>query len=321
MEYGDKLKRQNSKIKISIKNSKFYNFWILNYNFAFCILIFALTCLAQDIKEPEFAGAFYPADPKELSAAVDGYLSAARPEAVEGKIAAVISPHAGYEFSGAVAAYGYKLLQGKDYKTVVVIGSSHKRGFRGISVYAQGKFRTPLGGLEIDEEFSHRLLGKQENIFYDPLAFAQEHSVEAQLPFLQKVAPGAKIVPVMTGDCSWEDCRNFAALLKQAIAKRQDVLLVASSDMCHSYDWQETEMTDTLTLAYLQAMNPEALYNGLQEGKIQLCGGFGVVTAMLAAQDTGHAHLKVLKYANSAQVTGRKQKGVWAVGYASCVIY
>lgn len=274
----------------------------------------------ESVKEPNVAGAFYPDAPTELSQMIDGFLESANPEPVEGEIFALISPHAGYGFSGQVAGFGYKLLKDKPYKTVIVIGPSHYFGFSGVSIYPQGLFRTPLGDLEVDKEFAQKLLNIDEEITFEPAAFRKEHSIEVQLPFLQKVLPDFKIVPIAMGDCPLLTCQKLAGLLKEAIGNRKDVLIVASTDMYHGYDYQEAEIIDDLTLSYLKNMDAEGLYYGLREGKLQLCGGFGVVSTIILSKELGYEKTKVLKYTNSAQVTGKKTKGVWTVGYASCVI-
>jgi len=281
----------------------------------------ALSCQAQDIKYPKAAGKFYPEDPGELSSMIDGFLVWADPQPVPGDIFCVIAPHAGYQFSGQTAAFAYRLIKDKPYKTVVVIGPSHHFGFKGVSVYPEGVFRTPLGDLEVDKEFSGLLLSKEANVFFEPRAFEQEHSVEAQLPFLQRTLADFKIVPVVTGDCGWEDCRRLAMLLKTAIGGRTDVLVIASSDMYHGYDREQARKVDELTLSYLKKMDTQGLYDGLGRGKLQLCGGYAVVSAMLLAQEMGDDKLNVLNYTNSALVTQDMIKGNWTVGYSSCVIY
>jgi len=251
---------------------------------------------------------------------IDNILQAADPEPLDGEIFGLISPHAGFGYSGGAAGFGYKLIKGRPYKTVVILGVSHHYRFNGVSIYPEGIFRTPLGDLEIDKEFSEKLLHKDLEIFPQTSAFEKEHSVEVQLPFLQKVLTDFKIVPILMGDCTLSNCQKLANLLKEAIGSRQDVLVVASSDMYHGYDYKQAEVVDNLTLSYLRDMDAEAVYYGLREGKLQLCGGFAVVTSLILAGDLGHDKLKVLKYTNSAEVTGKKTEGVWTVGYTSCVL-
>lgn len=289
---------------------------------------------AEEVKLPNVAGSFYPDNPVELSAMIDKFLEAANPKAIEGDrpegyglasdgqshIFAIISPHAGYGYSGQTAAYGYKLIKGKPYKTVVVIGPAHYYGFNGASVYTQGVFRTPLGDLEIDSDFAQKLLNKEKEIFFQPAAFGKEHSVEVQLPFLQKTLSGFKIVPIVMGDCTLLICQKLANLLKEAIGERKDVLVVASTDMYHGYDYDEAETVDSLTLSYVKNIDAEGLYYGLREGKLQFCGGFGVVSTLILAKSLGYQKAEVLAQTNSAVVMGNKTKGTWTVGYTSCAI-
>jgi len=345
------------------KKSKFLKaFFTVLFVFAYSLILTAYGLFAKEIKQPNVAGVFYPANPQELSQTINDFLNSANPEPIGGDIFALISPHAGYDFSGRTAAFGYKLIKGRPYKTVIVIGPSHYYPFNGVSVYPEGSFRTPLGELEIDKEFTDRLLYKDKDIFFEPAAFEKEHSVEVQLPFLQKVLAGFsatrspqnigdppkqgggngvpacaiksggyaniggvkhygwKIVPIVMGDCSFSDCKKLADLLKAAIGNRQDVLVVASSDMYHGYDYDEADLVDNLTLRYLKDMDEEGLYNGFHDGKLQLCGGIPVVSTLILAKELGHNKLKVLQHTNSAEVTGRKIKGIWTVGYSSCVI-
>jgi len=283
--------------------------------------LLAFCCLAENIKQPNVAGTFYPQDPADLSAMLDKMLSDVQSQPVKGQVFALIVPHAGYGFSGPTAAFGYNLVKGRPYKTVVIIAPSHYYAFSGISVYPNGFFRTPLGDIEVDRDFTAKLLGKNKAVYFEPKAFAKEHSLEVQLPFLQKVLPQAKIVPLVMGDCTLSDCRKFADLLRSAIGERDDILLIVSSDMYHGYDYAEAEGFDRLTLSYLKEMDSEGLYYGLREGKLQLCGGLGAVTGLILAQEMGYNKLEVLAYTNSALVTGKKEKGTWTVGYSASVIY
>ena len=232
--------------------------------------LFYAISYAGEIKEPRFAGEFYPASPKELSAMVDGFLEKANPDKVDGPIFAVISPHAGYGYSGQVAAFGYKLIKDKPYKTVVILGTSHRYPFNGASVYPAGIFKTPLGALTIDNEFAQKLVGKDPQISFIPEAFQDEHSVEVELPFLQKTLTDFKIVPLVLGDCTLNTCKKLALLLKEAIGNRKDVLVVVSTDMYHGYDYEEAEKVDNLTLEAIKSMDSEGLYYGLRDEKMQL---------------------------------------------------
>ncbi|MCX5712953.1 MAG: AmmeMemoRadiSam system protein B, partial [Candidatus Omnitrophica bacterium] len=259
-----------------------------------CLCAFVTVCYSESVKLPVSAGSFYPDDPKELSAMIDGFLAAANPKPVDGDIFALISPHAGYGFSGPTAAFGYKLIKGRAYKTVIILGTSHFYGFAGASVYPRGVFRTPLGDIDVDEDFAQKLFSKKDDIIFDAQAFEKEHSVEVQLPFLQQVLTDFKIVPVVIGDCSLDTCRKFADLLKQAIGDRKDCLIVVSTDMYHGYDYEESDAIDSVTLASLKNMDSEGLYYGLRDNKMQLCGGFSAVTMLILSKELGHDKLFVL---------------------------
>src|SRR3989339_972407 len=312
-----------------------------------------------EIKEPNVAGQFYPADKDELSLKVENLLNAANPQlAASGsttlatsEIFCLISPHAGYDFSGPTAALGYKLIQGRPYKTVIILGPSHQYYFKGVSVYPSSKFQTPLGDLGVDSDFTQKIISPAVNaieppsqnispersrtISFIPQAFEKEHSIEVQLPFLQKTLDDFKIVPILIGDADFQDLSYLADKLNKAIADRSDVLLIASTDLCHSYDYQETEKTDKLTLSYLENISAPDIYAKLKDGSIQMCGGLPVVSAILIAQSLGYNQIKFLGHTNSAEVmalatlkakplpsrlTGKKMKGMWTVGYLSALI-
>ncbi|MDD5431360.1 MAG: AmmeMemoRadiSam system protein B [Candidatus Omnitrophica bacterium] len=294
---------------------------LLICSFLFCALcLVSCACFAQVCKEPNVAGAFYPDNKEQLSKLIGIFLNNANPEKIDAEVLAIICPHAGYGFSGQTAAFGYKLIKDKPYKTVVILGTSHQYGFSGVSIYKEGKFRTPLGDVEVDNEFTKKLLDKEEEVSYLPQAFDKEHSVEVQIPFLQKTLSDFKIVPVVIGDCSFSTIQRFAGLLKGAIGERNDCLIVVSSDMYHGYDFEQAQVVDNLTLTFLVNMDAQGLYDGLRENKLQLCGGFGAVAALLLSKDLGFDNLTVLKYTNSAIVTDKRVKGNWTVGYTSCVI-
>lgn len=304
-------------------------------NWLIIMFIFCSSAFAEGIKEPNVAGQFYPGDKKDLSAQIDECLRKANPEGVKGDILCLISPHAGYDFSGRTAAFGYKSIQGKTYRTVVVIGPSHYYGFNGIAVYPGGRFRTPLGDLEIDSDFAQKLLepkhtpegdgatsdSRSQNISADIKAFNKEHSVETQLPFLQKTLQDFKIVPIVVGQCEYQTLNQLADNLSKAIGNRNDVLIVASTDLTHSYDFEETRKVDKLTLKHLQEMDPEDIYRKLSSEEIQMCGGLPVVSAIITAKKSGYDKIKLLSHTDSAEVTGNKTKGNWTVGYASAIIY
>jgi len=200
------------------------------------------------------------------------------------------------------------------------MGPSHYYGFKGISIYPEGKFRIPLGDIEIDKEFTKKLLFRDKDIIFEPRAFEEEHSVEVQLPFLKKVLSDFKIVPVVMGYNDLEILKRFVSLLKEAIGQRKDILVIASSDMYHGYDYELCSLVDKMSLSYLKSMDVENLYKAILEEKVQFCGAWPVLALIMLAKELGHQKLEVLNYTNSSEVTGNKIKGTWTVGYSSCVI-
>jgi len=285
------------------------------------LLSYLSICLALSIKHPEFGDQFYPAQKDKLTAMLDGFLDKAAVNHIPGEVLVIISPHAGYGYSGPTAAYGYKLIKDRPYKTVVILGTSHHKPFSYAAVYPpQGSFETSLGTLTIDDEFTNKLIGKAPEIFADETAFSGEHSVEVELPFLQSVLKDFKIVPLIVGDCSLESCKKIASLLKEAIGERKDVLIVVSTDLYHGYDIKEADQADSLTLEFIKKMDYEGLYYSLRDAKAQACGGFGVVIGLNIAQELGYDKVAVLNHTNSAIVTG-SPNGQWTVGYSSIAVY
>jgi len=287
--------------------------------FVLCILVCAVAA-ADNVKEPNVAGQFYPESRAELAKKIDSMLEDAAPGDFKGEIFALISPHAGYDFSGRTAAFGYKLIKGKPYKTVVVIAPSHQYGFYGVSVYPSGIFCTPLGNIPVDADFCQKIMDEKSGIYFVKEAFSREHSLEVQLPFLQRTLEDFKIVPVIIGDCSLKILEEFSSKLVKAIGQRKDVLLIASTDLCHSYDYSRTEAVDKITIACLSKMSANELYSQLKSGSVEMCGGFPVVATILTAKSLGHDKIKILGHTDSSEVTGQKIKGLWTVGYLSAVI-
>ena len=177
---------------------------------------------AQDVRRPVVAGQFYPADAAELRTLVDGYLAAAPPvpETGQARPLALIAPHAGYIYSGQTAGRAYSLVRGGPYDVVVIIGPSHRYGFGGCSVYPKGGFETPLGVAVVDEEAA-AAIRRAGGFDYIPEAFAEEHSLEVQVPFVQRALPTAKIVPVIMGGQDEATTKALAGALVKGLAGRR----------------------------------------------------------------------------------------------------
>ena len=220
-----------------------------------CLICFFFCCVAtsaeERIKHPNVSGQFYPSNKNTLSSQIDDFFKSIEDNpALEDKdILAIIAPHAGYIYSGPIAAYGYKAIQSKKYKTVVILAPSHFFGFNGISIWPEGSFVTPLGSIPVDDIFSQELIIKVDKIRVSPEVFSKEHSLEVQLPFLQKVlGNNFKIVPVIMGQISLDSCKQFAKALKEVMDKRDGILIVASTDLSHYHPYDEAVYIDKNTL-------------------------------------------------------------------------
>ena len=270
-----------------------------------------------EIREPAVAGAFYPNDPAVLRKQIRGFLDNVPENKIEGKITALISPHAGYMYSGQVAAFGYKLLEGSDFNKVIVIAPSHRAHFHGASVYNKIGYRTPLGIVPIDGDLCNRIIAQDKMISYYPQAHTQEHSLEVQIPFLQIVLKEFKLVPIVMGSQDFDTCRVLSEAIVKAM-RDERVLIVASSDLSHFHRYDKAVSLDRIVLDHIDKLDASGLEQDLKDGRCEACGGGPIVTAMLISEKLGANKAKVLNYANSGDVTGDKS-GV--VGYAAAVLY
>jgi hypothetical protein len=276
------------------------------------LLAAAAAASAQDVKPAKFAGQFYDNDAARLAAGIDSLLTAAGapPAAAKGRIAAVVVPHAGYVFSAPTAARAYAAVQGGDYETVIIVGPSHRVGFEGCSIWPRGGFETPLGVAAVDEDLA-RALSRASGFGFVREAFAEEHSVEVQVPFVQRVLPKARIVPVVMGFQTRQTIHALAAGLIKACSGKH-VLVVASTDMSHYLPPVEGAKTDAQTIALIQSLKVETLIRRVEAGENILCGGGPVAAALLYAQKLGPVHVEVLKHADSSEGGGPADQ---VVGY------
>ncbi len=270
------------------------------------------------------AGTWYPAEPGELKIMINSFLtrtSATSSSDGKDELMGLVVPHAGYAYSGQVAAYGYDLLQKQHFDTIVIIGPSHRAAFDYVSVYDQGGYRTPLGLVPVDTEFIDRLKMQDPKLHYVSRAHKQEHSVEIQLPFLQIVQPGCRIVPLVMGSQNIATCETLAAALADTIRSftgKKRVLLVASSDLSHYYDADTAKEKDRRIVNALNSLSPDNLLQCLATRSCEACGGGAILTVMKALMRLGANKSVVLKYGDSGDTTGDKQR---VVGYLAAAIF
>jgi len=272
---------------------------------------------AEKIRESVIAGTWYPADPALLKKELVRYLDRARPPALEGDLIGLVVPHAGYMYSGGVAAWSYKLLLKNRFDRVLILAPSHSVSFAGASIYHLGGYRTPLGIVPLDRELIDELYKHDAIIRFNPQADSGEHSLEIQLPFLQTALGDFSLTPVIMGNQHYDFCLKLAdAIAKVCTGKR--VLIVASSDLSHYYPYEKAMLLDGVCLERLNDFDPDGLAEQVKNQRTQACGAGPMITVMLAAKRLGADRSKVLNYANSGDVTGDRS-GV--VGYAAAAIY
>ena len=274
----------------------------------------------QNVRPAGVAGSFYPADEKALSAMIDDMLARASVPPINDPILAVVAPHAGYQFSGPVAAYTYAALKGRKFSRVIVIAPSHYEAFDFTSVFEGDAYVTPLGTVRVDKAFGQQLAKMSPTIRLSsqghvPTPQGAEHALEVELPWLQRVLGDFELVPVIMGDQSYENSRALGVALAKLI-HGGDTLVVASSDLSHYHPYDEAVKIDHKTLNALQAWDYFSMSRNFEARIWEACGGAPIVAAMIAAERMGANQALVLKYANSGDTTGDHSR---VVGYSADV--
>ena len=276
----------------------------------------------EKIRPATGAGSFYPGDKENLKKEVNNLLESAKKVNPDGIICAAMAPHAGYEYSGRVAAQTFKNISDINFDTIVIIG--HDSFDRAVAYTCPvDYFVTPLGKVPVDKEMVERLQKFSKNIKPDISIHRGDQTIEVQLPFLQVMNKKCKIVPLIFGYPSPENCRILANAIKFA-SKDKKVFVLASSDMSHYPTYEGAVKMDHLTLDIIKSMNINRffrhVYRQLSDPQVPglktaLCASGGVGTAMLLAKGMGADTVQVLKYANSGDIPGGDKKRV--VGYSS----
>lgn len=269
------------------------------------------------VRKPVIAGTWYPDDPAALREEITGFLDEASVNDIPRKPLAIISPHAGYTYSGRVAAHAYKAIVGRAYSTVVVISPSHRAYFPYVSVWPKGSYSTPLGNIEVDEALCKKFMDASVIFTDNTRPHDSEHALEIQLPFLQTVLPSFRLCPLIMGQQDLELCLELSGALKSSIDNPDDVLIVASSDLSHFHPAGTAEAMDARVARNIEQMSVQSLENDLKDSQSEACGGGPIMTALSYAKDLGRTEARILKYAHSGHITGDNTS---VVGYLSAVI-
>ncbi len=277
----------------------------------------------ENVRSPAVAGTFYPNDPVVLSRVIDGYLAEATRLDPEPSI--LIAPHAGYVYSGPVAAHSFKQAIDRDYACVIILGFNHSLSysFDGAALWADGAWRTPLGDVPIDVDFARAVLDASSVFIADRSTHYDEHSLEVQVPFIQRVLPGVPIVPISMGQPTLENARNVADGLAKVLSQSPKTLVMVSTDLSHYPRYPDAVKVDRGSLNSIVSLDPlaleaydeEAMSSRTPNLHTTMCGKGPVLTAMMLARLIGAEQVTVIKYANSGDAPEGESDRV--VGYAA----
>ncbi len=266
---------------------------------------------------------FYPSKPDVLKSDIQGFIDDAKPFNNE-KPFGLISPHAGYVYSGPVAGWAYHQIVDFSYKTAIVISPSHFIPLSSVSVMPEGAYQTPLGDVEVDSILAEQLVeygGEDIELSLDGHQNHgwgnTEHALEVQLPFLQVVLGDFKLVPVMIGNQGWEQCQNLGKALAKVVD--EDVLIVASSDLSHFHPYEQAKAIDQNVINAIKAGDAPTIAEGCRSGALEACGGAPIAALLSAARELKKNQIEILRHANSGDVPGGSKDQV--VGYLAAAVY
>jgi hypothetical protein len=270
----------------------------------------------KNIREPVAAGSFYPGNPDELRKLINIFLASVKLQNIN-NIISIICPHAGYIYSGQVAAHSYKEASITEYDSIIIIAPSHSEFFNFISVFDGNAYRTPLGIVDVDTQRAQLLASKSPYIKLSHHGHLNEHSLEVQLPFLQVLFKNIKIVPVVMGQQSSQNINELGEVIG-TLFKNDKILIVASTDLSHYYPYETAVALDSKVIELVNSFDINGLKAGFIGNRLELCGGGPVISAMIASKLLGADSSKVLDYKNSGDVTGDTSA---VVGYMSAAFY
>jgi AmmeMemoRadiSam system protein B len=265
------------------------------------------------IREPVVAGQFYPRTPSSLEAQISKFIDK---KASKEDVIGLVSPHAGYVYSGAVAGATISRIKLKD--TFVIMGPNHTGSGKPFSIMTQGTWEMPLGKVEIDSQLGKKILEQSSNLEEDVVAHLYEHSIEVQIPFLQYLKPDIKIVPIVLTHAPKAVYKEIGRAIAEAIKESQtETIIIASSDMTHYESQESARKKDTQAINAMLKLDEDELLKRVDEMNISMCGYAPAATLIAAARELGAKRAELVKYQTSGDVTG-DYSGV--VGYAGILL-
>lgn len=264
---------------------------------------------------PAVADQFYPGDARTLHRTLEALVPAI-PEADKGEALAVVSPHAGYIYSGQVAGETFAGVKIPGH--VIVMGPNHHGVGAPVALMAEGSWRMPGGDVPIATDLAALLLAASDLIVSDATAHRYEHSLEVQVPFLQYCGGDFALAPLVLSSLSYADCKILGQAIVRAIRSfGKPVLLVASTDMTHYESREEASRKDEQAMAHVRNLDPEGLYHTVLGRRITMCGIIPTTVALVAALELGARTARLVRYTDSGETSGDVDQ---VVGYAGFVI-
>jgi len=266
------------------------------------------------MRKPAVAGFFYDRDPEELRKTVESCIDQG---AERKKVIAIVSPHAGIQYSGKVAGMVYSRIEYP--RTFIILGPNHRGVGAPAAVMTSGEWEMPNGIIKINSTLAKAMMASTEHLQEDRYAHAQEHSIEVQLPFIQYFCEDCEIVPITLQQLSLEACLEIGNAIAKAIkASDQSVVIVASTDFTHYESQKSAEIKDRMAIDRILSLDPKGLYQTIMTNNISMCGSIPVTITLQASLQIGATKADLVKYMTSGEVSGDYQQ---VVGYGGIIIY
>jgi MEMO1 family protein len=273
--------------------------------------------MSNQVRPSLIAGQWYPGSPSELRETIQGYFAHVEPVDLPGEPVALISPHAGYAYSGQTAAYAYSQIQDKHYEVVALISPLHRMPLGRFAVTEASAYQTPLGEVPVDHDLVDALA---EHVPINRVGYDGEHSLEIQLPFLQVALARFRLLPIMVGASSFDAGRLLGEALGRVLPEH-GALLVASTDLHHIDNYQEVVRRDQVVVDAVASFDLDRIREALSPPDCTVCGRIPIYAVPTAAQALGATGAEVLHHTTSGDVTGVRTAGQYTVGYMAAAIY
>ncbi len=269
------------------------------------------------VRSSVIAGQWYPGTAHELRRTIEGFLARVEPTGTLQEVVGLISPHAGYAYSGQTAAYAYSQVRDAPFDVVAVLSPLHRMPLGRFAISSADAYETPLGLVALDKELVGAL---EQEVRVNRTAYDGEHSLEIQLPFLQVTLGDFSLLPVMIGDPSFQAGEELGVALAHVLDGRR-ALVVASTDLHHIENYQEVVRRDRTVVEAIASFDLPRIKKALSPQDCTVCGRIPVYAVMTAAKMLGADTVKILHHTTSGDVTGNRAPGQYTVGYMAAAVY